>query len=78
MLKFWKDKCYRKVIGNPITAMFFFNLTFIYVYLVGLIQRALLVITIMAEWHFAHLSTRMYGYMLLVFKKYWVDISRKI
>ena len=45
-------------------------LTFIYVYLV--------VITIMAVWQFVHLGTHMYGYMLLAFKKFCVDISRKI
>ena len=53
-------------------------LTFIYVYLVVLVQHALPVITIMAVWEFVHLGTRMYVYMLLAFKKIFVDISRKI
>ena len=77
MLKFRKAKCCREVLGNPVTTMFSY-LTFIYVYLLVLIQHVLLVITIMAVWQFVHLGTHMYGYMLLAFKKFCLDISRKI
>ena len=77
MLKFRKAKCCREVLGNPVTAMLLY-LTFIYVYLLVLIQHVLPDITIMAVWQFAHLGTHMYGYMLLAFKKFSVDISRKI
>ena len=77
MLKFRKAKCCREVPGNLVTTMFSY-LTFIYVYLVVLIQHALPVINIMAVWQFAHLGTHMYGYVLVAFKKFCVDISRKI
>ena len=77
MLKFRKAKFCREVLGNPVTTMFSY-LTFIYVYLVVLIQHALPVINIMAVWQFAHLGTHMYGYVLVAFKKFCVDISRKI
>ena len=56
----------------------FLYLTFKYVYLVILIQHVLPIITIMTVWQFAHLGTHMYGYMLLTFKKFCVDISRDI
>ena len=77
MLKFRKAKFCREVLGNPVTTMFSY-LTFIYVYLVVLIQHVLPVITIMAVWQFVHLGTHMYGYMLLAFKRLCLDISRKI
>ena len=75
MLKFWNIKCCREVLGDPITTMFLY---FIYVYLVVLIQHALPVIPIMAVQQFTHLGTRMYSYMLLALKKFYVDMSRKI
>ena len=59
-LQNFKDfsKCCREVLGNPIATMVLY-LTFIYVYLVALIQHALPVITIMAVWQFVDLGTRM-------------------
>ena len=77
MLKFWKAKCCKEVIGNPITTMFLY-LTFRYVYFVVLAQHILPVISITAVWKIVHLGTRLYGYMLLAFKKVYVNISRKI
>ena len=76
-VKILEAKCYREVLGNPVTTMFLY-LTFIYVYLVALIQHVLPVITIMAVWQFAHLGTSMYGYMLLAFKNICLDICRKL
>ena len=76
MLKFWKAKICREVLGNPVTTMFLY-LTLMYVYLVVLIQHVLQAITIMAVWQFVHLGTRMHGYVLLVFKNICLDISRK-
>ena len=77
ILKFWKFKYCKEVLGNPITTMFLY-LTFIYLYLVVLTQHTLPVISIMAVWQFVHLGTRMYGYMLLAFKKFCLNIFRKI
>ena len=76
MLKFRKAKCCREVLDNPVTTIFLY-LTIIHVYLVVLIQHVLTGITIMVVWQFVHLSTHMCGYMLLAFKKFCVDISRK-
>ena len=76
MLKFWKAKICREVLGNPVTTMFLY-LTLMYVYLVVLMQHVLQVITIMVVWQFVHLSTRMHGYVLLAFKNICLDISRK-
>ena len=76
MLKFRKAKCYREVLDDAVTIMFLY-LTIIYVYLVVLIQHVLPGITIMVVWKFVHLGTHMCGYMLLAFKKFCVDISRK-
>ena len=77
MLKFWKVKCCREVLGYPLTTIFL-CLSFIYVYLVFLIPHALRVITIMTLWQFVHLGTHIFDYMLLAFKKFCVDVSRKI
>ena len=76
MLKFWKAKICREVLGNPVITMFLY-LTLMYVYLVVLIQHVLQVITIMTARQFVHLGTRMHGYVLLAFKNICLDISRK-
>ena len=77
MLKFRKVKCCSEALRNPIKTTFLY-LTFIYVYLVVIIQHVLPVIIVMAAWKIVHLGTCMYGYILLAFKKCCVDISRKI
>ena len=45
MLKFWKAKICREVLGNPVTTMFLY-LTLMYVYLVVLMQHVLPFITV--------------------------------
>ena len=79
-LNFWKMLTillvHHKLLGNPIAAMFL-HLTFMNVYLIALIQYVLPVITVMPVYQYVHLVARMYNCVLLAFKTFCVDISRK-
>ena len=69
MLKFWKVKGCREVLGNPIITIFL-HLTFIYLYLVF--------ITVIAVWQLVHLGTHSAVTCCWHSKRFCVNISRKI
>ena len=76
MLKFWKAKICREVLGNPVTTMFFiFNS---YVCILSCLNTACPPSHHHNDlWQIVHLGTRMHGYVLLTFKNICLDISRK-